>query len=463
MDPPGLSRPKSPKPTAPLPPSSYLLSSAITLPIASPIPQHATGASWASSLAAGLFPPSFTLPVIQGIPHGILPATEAMQPAAALHQPPFINNPAVTNLSGFPAPAPTDPWHIAHSRVCAHASSACAACSVAFVCCSCRSLRFTPGMAPVPPSPCLDPKRSRSASPALFRTNVGNGAPPAEWDSHSDAHDDDAYTRALAECDVCDNSSCPRGTDEPATWTIIVKRFDEGTEEHYDCTLHACGACNRACKRSFMGHKIKSRTFDNSIRKMPKTGTPSMTVDPSLRAISDDLNAGPVPGSVQYACEHPTNVITSEMQTRDTPRTTTLQDDLPLDADPTPLEVIVALQESLHTLNNRPPTPVLFVANILTKHSMICSHPVGSCGNCSRGLICCSCSTLFAPAVSRHLSCNSCGHVAFTCCTTAFCCKCHKMWLPTDSIGSLRGPARRFFGGAGSNSSPEPDIWTPSP
>ena len=131
--------------------------------------------------------------------------------------------------------------------------------------------------------------------------------------------------------------------------------------------------------------------------------------------------------------------------------------------DAMPLEVIVALQKSLHVLNNRPPTPALFIANVLTKHSTACSHPVDSCDNCSCGLICCSCSTLFSPAVSRHLSCANCSHVAFTCCTTAFCCKCHKMWLPTDSIGSLRGPARRFFGGAGSNSSPEPDIWTPSP
>ncbi|KAF8688033.1 hypothetical protein AX14_003544 [Amanita brunnescens Koide BX004] len=37
------------------------------------------------------------------------------------------------------------------------------------------------------------------------------------------------------------------------------------------------------------------------------------------------------------------------------------------------------------------------------------------------------------------------------------------MWLPTDSIAPVSVPARRFYGGAGSNSSPEPDIWTPSP
>ena len=39
------------------------------------------------------------------------------------------------------------------------------------------------------------------------------------------------------------------------------------------------------------------------------------------------------------------------------------------------------------------------------------------------------------------------------------------MWLPTDTIAPVRAPARRFYGGVGSTttSSPEPDIWTPSP
>ncbi|KAF8655212.1 hypothetical protein AX14_008199, partial [Amanita brunnescens Koide BX004] len=40
---------------------------------------------------------------------------------------------------------------------------------------------------------------------------------------------------------------------------------------------------------------------------------------------------------------------------------------------------------------------------------------------------------------------------------------CNKLWMPTDSIDPIRLPARRFYGGAGSLSSPEPDIWTPSP
>ncbi|KAF8695040.1 hypothetical protein AX14_001892 [Amanita brunnescens Koide BX004] len=42
----------------------------------------------------------------------------------------------------------------------------------------------------------------------------------------------------------------------------------------YDRTFRACGACNRSCKRSFMTHKIKSRTFDNSTRKANAPPTP---------------------------------------------------------------------------------------------------------------------------------------------------------------------------------------------
>ncbi|KAF8687529.1 hypothetical protein AX14_003674 [Amanita brunnescens Koide BX004] len=327
------------------------------------------------------------------------------------------------------------------------------------------------------------PRRSRSsspvfsreagcASPALFRIDTGNGSPPPGWDSHEDQHDDDAYARALAECDTCDNSSCPRGSDEPATWTITVQQFDEGTEEHYDRTYCACGACNRACKRSFMGLKIMSRVFDNSTHPFSKVpmaaplkGIPSTRCSGPVpgsawpdNSVKDTTKKTlPVPGSAAYAREHPLDDISPTTPVRGNPEAN--KDG----SDPTPLEVITSLQESLHALNDRPPTPALFVASILTKHGAVCSHAVDSCSNCSRGLVCCCCSTLFTPAVSRHLSCKGCGHIAFTCCTTAFCCKCHKLWLPTDSIGSFCGPARRFFGSAGSNSSPEPDIWTPSP
>ena len=363
-----------------------------------------------------------------------------------------------------------DPWHRAHARVCVHATTPCAACSIALFCCTCHALRFTPGPPPASPPASTGvarlsrSPRSHSASPALFRLDVGNGPPPPGFDSHCDGHDNDAYANALAESDTCDNSSCPCGTDEPAAYTITVEQFDEGSEETYDRTFRACSACNRSCKRSFMGHCIKARIFDNSVRDALASKT--RAENPELKlptAIPSRSGVSPTPNVNESPLEV-VNDLQSPMEARSSAlHTTTLQDVPRSDVGPTPLEVVTALQESLHTLNNRPPTPALFVANVLTKHSAICSHPVDSCDNCSRGLICCSCSTLFSPAVSRHLSCASCSHVAFTCCTTAFCCKCHKMWLPMDSIGSLCGPARRFFSGMGSNSSPEPDIWTPSP
>lgn len=263
--PPGLSRPKTSEKTPPPPPPSFPASSSLPLPV-SPVPRRPQSSSWASSLEAGLFPPTFELPPLTQVPQGIQPLGAAVYSAGCLPQPlqALSNNEALTDLAVFPAPNLLDPWHIAHARVCAHATQACAACSAAFICCSCRSLRFTPGTPPLaPPAPA--PRRSRSSSPALFR-NVGNGTPPPGFDSHDDAYDDNAYAQALAEADTCDNSSCPRGVDEPATWTITVEQFDEGSEEHYSRTFRACGACNRACKRSFMGFKIQSRVFDNSTR-----------------------------------------------------------------------------------------------------------------------------------------------------------------------------------------------------
>jgi hypothetical protein len=64
--------------------------------------------------------------------------------------------------------------------------------------------------------------------------DVGNGTPPPDFDSHGNDHDDDTYARALAEADTCDNSSCPRRTDKPATYSITVEQFDEGSEEIYE-------------------------------------------------------------------------------------------------------------------------------------------------------------------------------------------------------------------------------------
>ena len=278
---------------------------------------------------------------------------------------------------------------------------------------------------------------------------------------------------AFAESDTCDNASCPRGANEPATWTLTVEQFDEGLEEHYDRIFRACSACNRSCKQNFMGHRIKARTFDNSTRNQTNR------VDAPLTC-----RTGPVPGSASYACEHPANATTttaidvSKQGSRASEalkvvvpaphasaplKTPPIHGENPLGDSYHSLNIITALQNSLHVLNERPPTPALFVAGILIRHNASCSHPVDSCQVCSHRLLCCSCSALFAPAVSRHLSCAGCKHVASTCCTTAFCCKCRKLWLPTDSVFSACLPARRFYGGAGSNSSPELDIWTPSP
>ncbi|KAF8722665.1 hypothetical protein AX14_009701 [Amanita brunnescens Koide BX004] len=446
--PPGFSRPKTPK----VPPNPPVASSALvspSLPIVSPAPQRPQSISWASSLATGLFPPSFELPEPVQVPPGIQPLGMAVRPVGCLPQPfePLHDNLLVTNLAVFPAPSSSDPWHAAHMRVCAHASAACAACSVAFVCCSCRALRFTPGMAPtVPQLPSAQPgplQRSRSASPALFRLDVGNGPPPPEFDSHCDDHDDDAYLQALIDSDTCDNSSCPSGQDAPAHYTITVEAFDVGLEEFYDRKYRACAACNRACKKSFLGCRIKSWLFDNSV-KDNRPHSDNATKPRTAR------RTAPVPGSAAYAHEHPA----------DEPIPIT-----PPGALGDPLKVVGSLQDALLTLNARPPTPAAFVATVRVRHDAACSHPVTSCPDCSLGLVCCGCHRLFAPAVARHLSCTNCKHIASTCCASAFCCSCNKPWMHTDSIAPVQLPARRFYGGAGSThaSSPEPDIWTPSP
>ncbi|KAF8701568.1 hypothetical protein AX14_000388 [Amanita brunnescens Koide BX004] len=269
--PPGLIRPKSsPPPSQPK--------------ILSPIPSSASK-SWFSLLASPCASPvSFAPPAPAVIPPGTAPLTSenprvqprsnyAQQPSVAMPSADclpseFLNNTSITNIASSLTPtiSPDDPWTRAHLRVCAHASSSCAACSIALVCCSCRALRYTPGSPPSSPAPVpYHMTRSRSASPVLFR-DVGNGPPPAHFDDDLPTHDDEAFSRALAECDTCDNSSCPHGPDAPATYTIIVERFDEGSEEMYDCTFRACNACNRSCKKSFLGHRIKSRAFDNSTR-----------------------------------------------------------------------------------------------------------------------------------------------------------------------------------------------------
>ena len=455
--PPGLNRPK----TSPPPPNPDSAKPSVPSHhnVASPIPRRATTVPWASSLAAGLFPAVFpSFPIPPQVPHGLLPPNAAVQPAVELHN----NNQIVDLGTGLPLPAASDPWHRAHVRVCAHAITPCAACSVALFCCTCRALRFTPGPAPASPSESMEPiaplQRSRSVSPALFRSNVGNGTPPPEFDSYSDDHDDDAYIRALAETDTCDSSSCPRGVNEPATYTITVEHFDEGSEETYDRNFRVCSACNRACKKSFMGHRIKARVFDNSTREALASRDKARG---DLVKELATIPPPPAPGS-SLSTAHPLNPATSPTSsTPPVPKTSTnmgggysLHQDLPM------------LQDALRALNARPPTPAAFVATTLVRHDALCTHSVSSCSTCSCGLVCCSCKRLFTPAVARHLACQHCQHVAHSCCQTAFCCKCGKPWLPSDSVlPSVVSIAQRFRGGAGSEtvSSPEPDIWTPSP
>ncbi|KAF8682077.1 hypothetical protein AX14_004417 [Amanita brunnescens Koide BX004] len=456
--PPGFTRPKNPK--SPQPQTTSSPSHHVSPPIMSPAPRRAASASWALSLAAGLFPPTFMPPVPSSTPHGTQPAFEAVPSMERLCQPPLMDNSLITDLAVFPAPLSLDPWHIAHARVCAHATAPCAACSVAFVCCSCRALRFTPGTAPIASPP--PPLRSRSVSPTpsrnvgsglhslipgdasartLFRFDVGNGPSPPGFHSHCDEHDDDAYVNALAECDTCDNSSCPRGANEPATYSITVEQFDEGSEETYERVFRACSACNRSCKKSFMGHRIKTRVFDNSARE-------------ALKKLGG--NTATPPGSASYAYGHPAAPMTTVGPTHS--RTGP-------DSTVSNFTAITALQDALRILNDRPPTPAAFVATVRVKHDAMCSHSVISCPACSLGLVCCACKALFAPAIARHLTCTTCKHTASSCCTSAYCCKCSKIWMPSDTIVPVRLPARRFFGGAGSRStsSPEPDIWTPSP
>ena len=156
----------------------------------------------------------------------------------------------------------------------------------------------------------------------------------------------------------------------------------------------------------------------------------------------------PTPGSAAYARQHPT---------------TTQDDRIGDTSDPLATSM---LENALRTLNARPPTPAAFVATIRVKHDAKCAHPVTSCLTCSRGLVCCCCNLLFTPAVARHLACKQCGHVAHSCCQSASCCKCGKPWLPSDAVVPQTGSfVQCLRGGAGTGtvSSPEPEIWTPSP
>ncbi|KAF8701062.1 hypothetical protein AX14_000586 [Amanita brunnescens Koide BX004] len=311
-------------------------------------------------------------------------------------------------------------------------------------------------------------------------------------DDANDTPDDDAYARALAECDTCDNISCPRGHDEPATWTLTVEQFDEGTEEFFNRTFRACGACNRSCRRSFMGHKVKSRTFDNStkmaIQAFDGAPQPAPLLPPTSSSSASSLRRhAPIPGTAAYAREHPADGL-GKVNPPPTPGPNAYALEPPVNtaarcADPSstsasrsngdavseaPLSTVLLLQDALQTLSGRPTTPAAFVATTRVRHDALCPHSVTSCPACSRGLVCCKCARLFTPAVARHLACTQCGHVAFTCCGSSSCCVCNKPWLPTDAVlPPMTSAPLRFRGGAGSDtgiiSSPEPDIWAPSP
>ncbi|KAF8718606.1 hypothetical protein AX14_011706 [Amanita brunnescens Koide BX004] len=222
----------------------------------------------------------------------------------------------------------------------------------------------------------------------------------------------------------------------------MVEAFDEGSEEFYDRTYHACAACNRACKKSFLGNRIKSRQFDNSLKDSKMTAT----VVADVCATTPDDPAAAV--GLMNSC-----TLAQPLEVSQAPENATTN--IGLQA----LSTTSILQDALRTLNARPPTPAAFVATVRVKHDATCAHPVTSCPTCSRGLVCCSCRLLFMPAVARHLACQRCEHIAYSCCQSASCCKCNKPWMPSDAL------AQRFRGGAGSGtvSSPEPDIWTPSP
>ena len=227
--------------------------------------------------------------------------------------------------------------------------------------------------------------------------------------------DDDAYARALAECDTCDNFNCPHGSDEPATWTLTVQQFDESAEEFYDRTFRACGACNRACKRSFLGNKILSRVFDNS----SKAAAPitKQVATPTILAVDTPVDTLATLETLDEAAPAPTATFTS------------------LDA----------------STDSRPTTPLQVFSAVARTHRMSCSHIFSTCLVCSRGITCCGCNNVHTAPARLKLHCASCLHHACATCTTPFCCSCRKPWFPTDSPTLVL--AGRFRGGARSTKS----------
>ncbi|KAF8701182.1 hypothetical protein AX14_000553 [Amanita brunnescens Koide BX004] len=465
--------PGPPRPKNPTTPTSSLTLASSHLEVLSPVPmQPAT--SWfqlLSSSSPGPIP--FTLPpaasanLLPVQPHAGLAPTSF---GVTFPRLPMVPNSTITTLAANPClPSSNDPWTQAHVRVCAHASESCAACSIALVCCSCRALRFTPGsplVSSARASPALLTRRSRSASPALFRTDVGNGPPPSGFDAHADEHDDDAYVQALLESDTCDNSSCPNGPDAAARYSIIVEAFDDGAEEFYNRTYRACASCNRSCKKSFLGNRIKSRIFDNSVKDRSKVVTLlACAPDSASRAPVPALpkntvftcpprHNNAVPGSASYALQHPLNVAPSPVLS-----------EAMVSAEATPLHhgfeatlatlhpdhasVLTLASSALPTL--RPSTPLEVFAVVSYAHRTACDHIFDKCPVCSRGILCCSCNKLHTAPARLRLQCAACSHFACATCTSPFCCSCRKPWFPGDAPNVVL--ASRFRSGARSTKS----------
>ena len=226
-----------------------------------------------------------------------------------------------------------------------------------------------------------------------------------------------------------DNSSCLRGANAPATYSITVEQFDEGSEETYERIFRACNACNRSCRKSFMGHRIKACVFDNSAREALTSRDKAQAVDVCPAHTSDSTSRIPEPTQAQpnssrdkAAPPSPRTILTTDNTLATTPpyfMDPVLSSAAPYAPD-SPLGVVGSLHDALYIVNARPPTPAAFVATVRVKHDAACSHPVASCSKCSLGLVCCDCNRLFAPAVARHLSCMNCKHIASTCCTSGF-------------------------------------------
>ena len=171
--PPGLPRPKkslSPPPSAPFHPD-----------VLSPMPTQ-PHTSWFQLLSSSPGPVAFTLPtavsavVTQDQPHAGLASGTRHSPCTHIDNGDLIINLSSSTKNNLHlGTSSADPWTCAHMHICAHANDACAACSISLTCCSCWSLRYTPGPPPASPMPLIH--RSRSASPVLFR-DAGNGTPP---------------------------------------------------------------------------------------------------------------------------------------------------------------------------------------------------------------------------------------------------------------------------------------------